>query len=100
MIDLSEEHLMIRDMVREFAQKEVAPGALERDKTCEFPHDLVKKMGELGMFGLDFPEELGGSGGDALSLCIAVEEISAVDASLGLTLAAGHTLGISELEAL
>lgn len=93
--DLSQEHKLFRDTVREFADKEVAPGALERDKTHEFPHDIVKKMAALGLMGVPFPEEYGGAGGDTISYAIAVEEISRADGSLGLTLAAHTSLGAS-----
>ena len=93
--DLSQEHKLFRDTVREFADKEVAPGALERDKTHEFPHDIVKKMAALGLMGVPFPEAYGGAGGDTISYAIAVEEISRADGSLGLTLAAHTSLGAS-----
>ncbi|MEO6457622.1 MAG: acyl-CoA dehydrogenase family protein, partial [Chloroflexia bacterium] len=93
--ELSSEHKLFRDTVRDFADSEVAPGALERDKTHEFPHDLIKKMAALGLLGVPFPEEYGGAGGDTLSYAIAVEEISRADGSLGLTLAAHTSLGAS-----
>jgi alkylation response protein AidB-like acyl-CoA dehydrogenase len=93
--DLSSEHKLFRETVRDFADKEVAPGALERDKTHEFPHHLIDKMAALGLMGVPFPEEYGGSGGDTLSYAIAVEEISRGDGSLGLTLAAHTSLGAS-----
>lgn len=93
--ELSPEHKLLRETVRDFADKEVAPGALERDKTHEFPHHLIDKMAALGLMGVPFPEEYGGSGGDTLSYAIAVEEISRGDGSLGLTLAAHTSLGAS-----
>jgi butyryl-CoA dehydrogenase len=93
--ELSEEHRLFRDTVRDFADKEVAPGALERDKTHEFPHHLIDKMAALGLMGVPFSEEYGGAGGDTLSYAIAVEEISRADGSLGLTLAAHTSLGVS-----
>jgi alkylation response protein AidB-like acyl-CoA dehydrogenase len=93
--ELSSEHKLFRDTVRDFADKEVAPGALERDKTHEFPHDLIEKMAALGLMGVPFSEEYGGAGGDTLSYAIAVEEISRADGSLGLTLAAHTSLGAS-----
>ena len=93
--ELSSEHKLFRDTVRDFADNEVAPGALERDKTHEFPHDLIEKMAALGLLGVPFSEEYGGAGGDTLSYAIAVEEISRGDGSLGLTLAAHTSLGAS-----
>jgi butyryl-CoA dehydrogenase len=93
--DLSPEHKLFRETVRDFTDKEVAPGALERDKTHEFPHHLIEKMAALGLMGVPFSEEYGGSGGDTLSYAIAVEEISRGDGSLGLTLAAHTSLGAS-----
>ena len=91
--ELSDEHKLFRQTVRDFADNEVAPGALERDKTHEFPHNLIKKMAALGIMGIPFPEEMGGSGGDTISYAIGVEEISRADGSLGLTLAAHTSLG-------
>src|SRR4051794_35729936 len=93
--ELSDEHKLFRDTIQDFADKEVAPGALERDKTHEFPHHLIEKMAPLGFLGVPFPEEYGGAGGDTLSYAIAVEEISRADGSLGLTLAAHTSLGAS-----
>ncbi|MFL5734813.1 MAG: acyl-CoA dehydrogenase family protein, partial [Chloroflexia bacterium] len=91
--ELSDEHKLFRDTIRDFADKEVAPGALERDKTHEFPHHLIERMAPLGFLGVPFPEEYGGAGGDTISYAIAVEEISRADGSLGLTLAAHTSLG-------
>ncbi|HET9492711.1 MAG TPA: acyl-CoA dehydrogenase [Chloroflexia bacterium] len=96
--DLSEEHRLFRDTVRDFADNEVAPGALERDKTHEFPHDLIEKMAALGLLGVPFAEEYGGAGGDTISYAIAVEEISRADGSLGLTLAAHTSLGAAPFQ--
>src|SRR5215210_8503702 len=93
--ELSQEHRLFRDTVRDFADKEVAPGALERDKTHEFPHDIIEKMAALGLMGVPFSEDYGGSGGDTISYAIGVEEISRADGSLGLTLAAHTSLGAS-----
>ncbi len=95
--DLSDEHRAFRKVVREFAEAEIAPHAEEWDRTHEFPVDVVRKMGDLGLFGLPFPEEYGGGGGDFTSFCIAVEEISRVDQSMGITLEAGVTLGINPI---
>lgn len=95
--DLTAEQALIRDTVRDFATEEVAPGAGQRDETGEFPEDLMRKMGELGFFGIPFPEQWGGSGGDTVSYALAVEEIARVDASLGLGFAAHVSLGCSPL---
>ncbi len=92
--ELSQEQRMIRDLAREFAEGEVAPGAAERDKTGRFPIELVRRMGELGLMGIPFPERYGGTGGDTVSYVLAVEEISRVDGSLGLTLAAHCSIGM------
>lgn len=92
--DLSQEQGMIRQLAREFALEAVAPGAGERDKTGQFPVDLVRQMGDLGLFGIPFAEEYGGMGGDTVSYALAVEEISRADASLGITLAAHCSIGM------
>lgn len=95
--DLTSEEIMIQKAVREFAQSQVAPGAAARDERSEFSFDLMKAMGALGFFGLPFSEEWGGSGAGTVSYALAVEEISRVDASLGLGLAAHVSLGCSPL---
>lgn len=87
---LSEEHEMIRKMVRDFARNEVAPTAPERDEEERFDQGIFDKMAELGLTGIPWPEEYGGIGSDFLAYCIAVEELSRVDASIGVTLSA-HT---------
>lgn len=87
---LSEEHEMIRKMVRDFAEKDVAPTAAERDEEERFDMDIWHKMAELGLTGIPWPEEYGGIGSDYLAYCIAVEELSRVCASTGVTLSA-HT---------
>ncbi|WP_099354615.1 acyl-CoA dehydrogenase [Fredinandcohnia onubensis] len=87
---LSEEHEMIRKMVRDFAKNEVAPTAAERDEEERFDREIFDKMAELGLTGIPWPEEYGGIGSDYLAYCIAVEEISRVCASTGVTLSA-HT---------
>lgn len=84
--EYSEAQQQIRTMVREFAVNEVAPGAEERDRTGEFDYGLWKKLGELGIIGMNLPEEVGGASSDFLSYCLAVEEVSRVDQSLGVTL--------------
>jgi alkylation response protein AidB-like acyl-CoA dehydrogenase len=95
--DLSEEQKMIRDTVRDFAEREIRPVAKELDEKSEFSHDLTRKMGELGLFGMYLPEKFGGQGLDYLSYIIAVEEIARVDSSQAATLAAHNSLGIGPL---
>lgn len=87
---LSEEHEMIRKMVRDFAKNEVEPTAAERDEEERFDRSIFDQMGELGLCGIPWPEEYGGIGGDYLGYVIAVEELSRVCASVGVTLSA-HT---------
>jgi butyryl-CoA dehydrogenase len=91
--DLGEEQRLVRDMVRDFAAKEIAPRAAEVDKTEEFPADNIRKMAELGLLGLPYPEEYGGGGGDYLSYAIAVEEIARACGSTALIYAAHVSLG-------
>lgn len=93
----TKEQLMIRDMVKEFAEKEIAPMAEELDRTAQFPIETFKKMGELGLLGIPFPEEYGGSGGDTLSYILAVEEIGKACGGTGLSYAAAVSLGASPL---
>ena len=95
--ELTEEQARLRDMLREFADQEIAPKAARYDEANEFPWDNVKKMRELGLFGMVFPEEYGGQGLDTLSYVIAVEEISRACASTGITLAAHVSLGTSPI---
>src|SRR2546428_5662546 len=90
---LNEEQLAIRNTCREFAEQEIKPLAEEMDRTGAFPSKLVRKMGELGLLGLPFPEEYGGAGADFLSYCIAMEEISRGDVSVGITMEAHTSLG-------
>ncbi|MHB8598557.1 MAG: acyl-CoA dehydrogenase family protein [Ktedonobacteraceae bacterium] len=92
---LNDEQLAIRDTCREFAEQEIKPLAEEMDRTGQFPYALVRKMGELGLLGLPFPEEYGGAGADFLSYCIAIEEISRGDVSVGITMEAHTSLGAS-----
>ena len=92
-MQLSDEHKMIRKMVREFAEAEVKPVAQQIDETCEFPWETVKKMGELGLMGMPYPEELGGGDSDTLGYTIGVEEISRVCGATGITMAAHTSLG-------
>lgn len=92
-MELSDEHKMIRKMVREFAVGEIKPLARELDETGEVSWDLYKKMAELGLLGMPFPEEWGGGGTDTLGYSIGVEEVSRVCGSTGLTMAAHTSLG-------
>ncbi|MFF7682954.1 acyl-CoA dehydrogenase family protein [Microbacterium sp. NPDC007973] len=80
-------------MVREFADEVIAPRSYEADRAHELPLDIVEQMGELGLFGLPFPEEVGGQGGDYASLCVAIEGVARVDQSMAITLEAGVGLG-------
>lgn len=90
--ELTEEQAMIQKMVREFAEKEAAPGVEERDEKEEFSRDLYDSLGELGLTGICFPEQYGGAGSDVLSYILAVEELSRVDDCLGITLSASVSL--------
>jgi butyryl-CoA dehydrogenase len=90
--DLDEDHIMMRKMVRDFAEKECGPGAEERDESEEFSMEIWKKAGELGLAGITFPEEYGGVGADYISYAITVEELSRVDASVGVTISAHASL--------
>ncbi len=95
--ELSAEHEAFRKVVRQFAEVEIGPHAAEWDRNHTFPLDVVGKMGELGLFGLPFPESVGGAGGDFTSLCVAIEEIGRVDQSMGITLEAAVGLGINPI---
>src|SRR5690625_1273560 len=97
--ELTNEQKMIRDMVRDFANTVIKPRAIEIDKTGEFPIDIFEQMGELGLLGLPFSKEYGGSDGDTISYALAVEEISKVCASTGLSYAAAVSLGASPIYA-
>jgi short/branched chain acyl-CoA dehydrogenase len=90
---LSDEHEAFRKTVEDFARTVVAPRAEEYDRSEEFPYDVVRQMGELGLFGIPFPEEYGGMGGDFLALCLAIEELARVDSSVAITLEAAVGLG-------
>lgn len=89
---LNDEHKMIRDAARDFAQKEIAPIAAEHDESGEFPHATIKKMGELGFMGIEIPEQYGGAGMDSLSYVLALEEICKVDASHGVIMSVNNSL--------
>jgi short/branched chain acyl-CoA dehydrogenase len=91
--DLSEEHELIRRTVRDFAQERVAPVAEELDREHRFPYELVTEMSELGLMGIPIPEEWGGAGGDTVSYAIAIEELTRVDSSVAITVAAHTSLG-------
>src|SRR3569623_3107118 len=89
----SEQHLATREMVRQFARDEVAPVAAKLDADAKFPWDTIRKMGELGLLGVPWEEELGGAGLDLLSYMIVIHELAKVDASQGLTISAHTPLG-------
>lgn len=89
---LTEKQQFIQKMVREFAEKKLAPGAIERDKTSEFNVELYKEMGKMGIIGLPYPKEYGGSGEDYMAYALAVEEISKVDAAVGISYSVSTSL--------
>jgi short-chain 2-methylacyl-CoA dehydrogenase len=91
--DLSPEHELLRDTVRQFAIDRVAPLAEELDREKRFPYELVRELGELGLMGMTIPEDYGGGGTDTLSYAIAVEELTRIDSSVAITVAAHHSLG-------
>jgi short/branched chain acyl-CoA dehydrogenase len=91
--DLSDDHRLLRATVREFAEQEIAPVAEELDRTKAFPYDIVRRLGELDLMGIPFPEEYGGAGGDSLAYALAVEELTRVDSSVAITLCAHTSLG-------
>src|SRR3954465_11063007 len=91
--DLPDDHRLIQRTVRDFARNEVAPVAEELDRTKSFPYDIVRRLGELGLMGIPFPEEYGGGGGDTLAYALAVEELTRVDSSVAITLCAHTSLG-------
>lgn len=95
--DLTEEQISMRNMVREFAAEEITPHVMEYDETKTFPQHLIGKMGELGLLGIIFPEEYGGAGMGYIEYALAVEEISAADPSIGLTVAAHNSLGTNHI---
>lgn len=97
MVDFSDEHHAFRAVVRDFARRELAPHIEAWEATHELPLDAVAKMADLGLFGIVFPEQWGGSDGDFTSLCIAIEEIGQVSQSLGITLSAGVGLGANPI---
>ncbi len=91
--DFPDHHKLLRDTVREFAQQEIGPVAEELDRTKAFPYDIVRRLAELDLMGIPFPEEYGGAGGDSLAYALAVEELARVDSSVAITLCAHTSLG-------
>jgi short-chain 2-methylacyl-CoA dehydrogenase len=91
--ELREEQRLLRDTVRDFARQEIAPVAEELDGAKAFPYEIVRKMGDLGLMGIPFPEEYGGGGADTLTYALAVEELARVDSSVCITMAAHTSLG-------
>jgi len=91
--DLTPEQQLVRDTVREFAETRIAPVAAELDREHRFPYDLVAQLGQLGLMGMTVPEEYGGGGTDTVAYAIAVEELTRIDSSVAITVAAHHSLG-------
>lgn len=91
----TQEHEDLRAKIRAFAEEEVKPIAFMLDQNNEFPHDMVKKLSEMGLMGIPYPTEYGGAGLDALSYAIAVEELARVDGGAGVILSAHVSLGLS-----
>src|SRR5205085_11842255 len=94
---LTDEQAAVRELCRDFAREVVAPAAEKLDREHEFPYDIVRRMGEMGLFGLPFAEQYGGAGGDFLAYCLAVEEIARADAGVGITLEAAVSLGAAPI---
>src|SRR5438105_2192505 len=92
-LDLSEDQRALRTTLREFAEAEIAPHAGEWDRTSTFPAATIRKLGELGVMGLPFPEQYGGVGAGTLSFAVALEELARVDSSVAITVAASVSLG-------
>jgi short-chain 2-methylacyl-CoA dehydrogenase len=95
--DLTEEQRSFRDLVRSFAEEVVAPAAAGYDERQEFPLEIVRRMGELGLFGIPFPEEYGGQGGDLLTFCLCLEELARWDSSVAITLEAAVGLAANPI---
>ena len=91
--DLSDEHDLLRKTVRKFAEERIAPVAEELDREHRFPYEIVSELAELGLMGIPIPEEHGGAGGDTLSYAIAIEELTRIDSSVAITVAAHTSLG-------
>src|SRR5213592_2731649 len=98
-IELSEEHLMIQKAARDFAQNELKPGVIERDEHQKFPAEQVKKLGELGFLGMMVSEKYNGSGLDAISYVLVMEELSKIDASASVVVSVNNSLVCYGLEA-
>lgn len=92
-LDLTQEQQLVRDTVREFAREQVAPVAEELDRESRFPYEIVADLGELGLMGLPISEEYGGAGGDTVSYALAIEELTRIDSSVAITVAAHTSLG-------
>jgi short/branched chain acyl-CoA dehydrogenase len=90
---LSDEHAALRETVRDFAREQIAPVIADLYERHAFPYDIIRQMGKMGLFGLPFPEEHGGMGGDYFALCLAIEELARVDSSVAITLEAAVSLG-------
>jgi alkylation response protein AidB-like acyl-CoA dehydrogenase len=91
--ELSDDHQLLRQTVRDFAEERIAPVAEELDREHRFPYDIVQALAELGLMGIPIPEEHGGGGGDTLAYAIAVEELTRIDSSVAITVAAHTSLG-------
>ncbi len=89
---LSEQHLDVKRVIREFAEKEIAPTVAIRDERSEFPREIVKKIGELGFLGVNTPENMGGAGMDAVTYAIVIEELSRIDPSVGVVVSVNNSL--------
>ena len=96
-VEFTDEQRALRKLVRDFAEAEIAPHAEAWDASHTFPVDVVRQMGDLGLFGIPFPEEYGGGGADLTTLCIAIEELARVDQSMAITLEAGVGLGANPI---
>ena len=95
--ELSDDHRLLRDTVRDFAVREIAPVTEELDRTRSFPYGIVRRLGDLDLMGIPYPEEYGGGGGDSLAYALAVEELARVDSSVAITLCAHTSLGTQPL---
>jgi short-chain 2-methylacyl-CoA dehydrogenase len=96
-LQVEPEYRELAHTIRDFADEVIAPVSAHHDREHSFPYEVIKKMGEMGLFGLPFPEEFGGMGGDYFSLCLAIEEIARIDQSVAITLEAGVSLGAMPL---
>src|SRR5690349_23661136 len=94
---LTEEQEALRSTVAEFAHDVVAPVIADHYEHHTFPYDVIRQMGKMGLFGLPFPEEVGGMGGDYFALCVAIEELARVDSSVAITLEAAVSLGATPI---